>query len=137
MRKNFDEDSNQSEFQADENLGSQGSGQRDSTMASSPGGSSSSKSPNEQKHSKAFQSLLAQQCLGEDVLRIGNRHLDLADPMQKMFPASNSGLNGLSSCPDYMQNNDDSVYLRSAINTNALTDPFQNDVVHNRENLAM
>ena len=46
--QNCDHDSNESDFQADDKLRSQGSGQRDSTMASSPGASSStSKSPNE------------------------------------------------------------------------------------------
>jgi hypothetical protein len=56
--------------------------------------------------------------------------------MQQMFPASNSGLNSLSSCPE-LQNCDDDVYLRSAIDTNTFTDPFQNDAAHNRENIAM
>lgn len=103
-------------------------------MASSPGNSSDSKgSPNTEKNRKAFQNLLAQQCLGEDLLRVGNNHIDLSDQNQSMFLTRSNAFT--SNALDMIGRDDGRFGLRSEINTNTFTDPFQNDNVHNRENL--
>lgn len=117
-----------------------------SAHVSSPGENSNSTkdSPGEVKNKAAFQSLLAQQCLGDEIMQLGNGHQNLTDTMFDFNPLNlDSQVSKKDEAPTEIKLRNgpktamiaQSANLLTSITNSSMVDPFQSDSFIKRDNL--